>query len=109
VPTTVVNPSPDISLRHKLDMKIGVISDTQGLPRPQAVYALAGSDLILHAGDIGKPEVLEALRAIAPVIAVRGNNDHGSWAEAILEHQTVAIGTVSLYLLHILKDLPVDP
>ena len=90
-------------------MQVSVISDTHGLLRPEAVDALAGSELILHAGDIGKPEVLDGLRAIAPVIAVRGNNDKGLWAEAISEHETVEIAGVSLYLLHILKDLTIDP
>ncbi|MBM0744634.1 metallophosphoesterase family protein [Phormidium sp. CLA17] len=86
-------------------MKIGVISDTHGLLRPQAVDALAGSDLILHAGDIGKPAVLEALKEIAPVIAVRGNNAQGTWADVIAEREIVEIGEVS----HILKDLSIDP
>ena len=65
------------------NMRIGVISDTHGLMRPEAVAALAGSELIVHAGDIGAPEVLEALAAIAPVSAVRGNNDKGAWAPAL--------------------------
>ncbi|MBW4473757.1 MAG: metallophosphatase family protein [Stenomitos rutilans HA7619-LM2] len=90
-------------------MKIGVISDTHGLLRPQAVDALVGSDLILHAGDIGRSAVLEELEAIAPVIAVRGNNDQGPWADLIPECKTVPIEGVSLYLLHILRDLTIDP
>jgi hypothetical protein len=62
---------------------IGLIADTHGLLRPETVAALAGSDLILHAGDIGAPAVLEALAAVAPVVAARGNNDHGPWAERL--------------------------
>ena len=64
-------------------MRIGVISDTHGLLRPEAVAALAGSEMILHAGDVGDPAILDALRAIAPVVAVRGNVDTGRWAEAL--------------------------
>ena len=96
-------------LNGKARMNIGVISDTHGLLRPEAVDALAGSDLILHAGDIGNLEVLDGLRAIAPVVAVRGNNDQGQWAEPIAEREVVEIEGVSMYLLHILRDLPIDP
>jgi hypothetical protein len=82
-------------------MRVGVISDTHGLLRPEAIKALASSELIFHAGDIGKPEVLIELEAIAPVIAVRGNNDQGEWAEAIAERQTFKIENISVHLLHI--------
>ena len=75
---------------------VGVISDTHGLLRPEAVEALKGSELIVHAGDIGGPEVIQALRAIAPVVAVRGNNDRGSWAAYV-------------YVLHDLKELDLSP
>jgi len=88
---------------------IGVISDTHGLIRPEALAALNGSQLILHAGDIGRPEVLEALRRIAPVIAVRGNVDRGLWAESLPEYETVRAGPFSLYLLHSLRELNPDP
>ena len=88
---------------------VGVISDTHGLMRPEALKALAGADLILHAGDIGRPEVLDALRAIAPVVAVRGNNDRQAWAEAFAETETVKIGEVNVYLLHALQELALDP
>ena len=77
-----------------------MISDTHGLLRPEAVRALQGSELIIHAGDVGKPEVLEALREIAPVIAVRGNVDHGAWAEALPERVTVEPG---IFVLHDVK------
>ncbi len=89
--------------------RIGVISDTHGLLRPQARQALAGSDLIIHAGDIGKPQVLEELGRIAPVRAVRGNNDRDEWATTIPERDIVEIGGARLYLLHNLKELEFDP
>ena len=88
---------------------IGVLCDTHGLLRPEAMQALQGVDLIFHAGDIGKPQVLEELSAIAPVIAVRGNNDQGQWAEAIPESRVFEMGAVSIYLLHDLKQLDIEP
>lgn len=90
-------------------MRIGVISDTHGLLRPQALAALEGSELILHAGDIGAPEVLSGLQAIAPVLAVRGNNDTDHWAEALPETRVVEVGGRRFYLLHDMKTLDVDP
>ena len=66
---------------------VGVVSDTHGLVRPEAVEALKGSELIVHAGDVGGPEVLEELGRVAPVVAVRGNNDRGAWAEALPEFE----------------------
>jgi uncharacterized protein len=89
--------------------RIGVISDTHGLVRPQALRALAGADLIVHAGDVGSPDVLEALRAVAPVVAVRGNNDRGTWAAALAETEVVETDGRSLYVLHDLKELDLDP
>jgi uncharacterized protein len=89
--------------------RIGVISDTHGLLRPEALRALAGAELIVHAGDIGGPEVLEALRALAPLVAVRGNNDRGPWATTLAETETVETGGHSLYVLHDLKTLDLDP
>lgn len=88
---------------------IGVISDTHGLVRPQAVEALRGSDLIVHAGDVGHPAVLEALRTLAPVVAVRGNNDRGAWAERLSATELVEVAGISLYLLHDLAELDLDP
>jgi len=89
---------------------VGVISDTHGLMRAEALRALAGAELIVHAGDIGKPEVLDALRAVAPaVVAVRGNNDRNAWAQAIAETETIELGEVKLYLLHALQELTLDP
>ncbi len=87
----------------------GLISDTHGLLRPQALRALAGVDLIIHAGDIGTPEVLEGLRALAPVHAVRGNNDHGAWTRGIPETEALELEGASLYVLHDVKALDLDP
>jgi uncharacterized protein len=88
---------------------IGVISDTHGLLRPQAVAALQGSALIIHAGDVGRPEILDELRRIAPIIAVRGNVDTGAWAGRLPVSEIVEHEGVRLYVLHILEDLDVDP
>jgi len=86
-------------------MRIGLISDTHGLLRPQALAALEGVDRIIHAGDIGNAQILEALAAIAPVDAVRGNNDRGPWAESIPRSLTLTHDGAALYLLHDLKEL----
>lgn len=91
------------------DLLVGVISDTHGLMRPQALDALAGSDLIIHAGDVGKPEVLDALRMLAPVHAVRGNVDKGSWAARLPMTEVVEAGRHRLYVLHIVDALDLDP
>ena len=88
---------------------VGVISDTHGLLRPEAFEALKGSELIVHAGDIGGPEVIEALRAIAPVVAVRGNNDRGSWAEEFPAYDVVEVNSAFVYVLHDLKELDLSP
>lgn len=90
-------------------MIVGLVSDTHGLVRPEALAALAGSDHILHAGDIGTPEVLEAFRRIAPVTAVRGNNDRGPWAGDIPEREMLELGGAWFYLLHDLAELDIDP
>jgi uncharacterized protein len=83
----------------------GIIADTHGLMRPEALKALQGCDLIIHAGDVGKPDVLDALRQIAPVTAIRGNVDHGAWAEALPLTAFVEVAGVRLYILHDLNDL----
>jgi uncharacterized protein len=88
---------------------VGVISDTHGLLRPSAIAALRGSDVILHAGDVGRPEILEELRAIAPVVAVRGNVDYGDWADGLPQDEVVSFGGHQLYMLHILADLNRNP
>ncbi len=77
--------------------------------RPQACAVLAGADMILHAGDIGRPAVLEELGKIAPVIAVRGNNDRAAWAEAVPWHATVELAGIRIFMLHILAELNFDP
>ena len=86
-----------------------MISDTHGLVRPQALAALAGAELIIHAGDVGAPEVLAALRRLAPVVAVRGNNDRGAWARKLPAAATVEVGGLKLHVLHILRELALDP
>jgi len=88
---------------------IGIISDTHGLVRPQVLEALTGAELIIHAGDIGNMDVLKTLETIAPVIAVRGNNDRGLWAEQIPLTNVVEHRSYSLYVLHELDHLDVDP
>jgi uncharacterized protein len=90
-------------------LRIGLISDTHGLLRPEAIAFLRGSDYIVHAGDIGDAAVLSELSAIAPVTAVRGNNDTGAWAEAIAETDVLKVGSVSIYVLHDLAQLDLDP
>jgi len=90
-------------------VRVGVISDTHGLVRPQALDALRGSDHIIHAGDIGSAAVLEALRQIAPLTAVRGNNDGGAWAQGLPETEAVEIGGVWLYVLHDVNGLDLEP
>jgi uncharacterized protein len=92
-----------------IDMRIGVISDTHGLLRPEAIAALNDSSLIIHAGDIGKPEVLKALQQVAPVVAVRGNIDRESWCRSLPLTQTVEIGNKKLYVIHDLSTLDLDP
>lgn len=86
-----------------------MISDTHGLMREEAIAALRGSHLIIHAGDIGTPAVLDRLREIAPVRAVRGNNDRAEWARDIPETDVVEIGAHHIYLLHDLSELDIDP
>jgi len=89
--------------------RVGLISDTHGLMRPEALTALAGVDQIIHGGDIGGPEILDALQRIAPVTAVRGNNDKDAWARKIAEHEVLDVDGSLLYVLHDLKELDLDP
>jgi uncharacterized protein len=87
---------------------IGVVSDTHGLLRPQALRRLRGVDRIVHAGDVGSAEVLQALAKVAPVTAVRGNNDLGAWARRLPETAVLEVGKVRLYVLHDVKTLAID-
>jgi len=84
---------------------VGVISDTHGLLRPEVLKVFKGVSLILHAGDIGDPEVLERLRVLAPVVAVRGNNDRDAWSKRIPEIQTVHAGNAAICMIHDVKEL----
>ena len=88
---------------------IGLISDTHGLLRPQAIAALAGVDLIIHAGDIGNPAVITELKKIAPVAAIKGNNDTGDWAKRLPEYRSVKVGQHRLYVIHNVHELEFNP
>jgi uncharacterized protein len=88
---------------------VGVISDTHGLLRHEALAALRGSALIIHAGDVGHPEILAALREVAPVFAVRGNVDRGAWAGRLPETEIVRFEQHTIYVLHDLAELDLDP
>ncbi len=90
-------------------LRIGVIADTHGLLRPEALAALKGCDHILHLGDIGPESLLDQLRALAPLDVVRGNNDTGDWADALPDTLLLELGGLRLYLIHDLKQLAVDP
>jgi putative phosphoesterase len=92
-----------------MDMIVGVISDTHGILTTAAKRALKGVDRILHAGDIDGPEILKLLAEIAPVTAVRGNMDHGQWADALHPADMISVGGVLIYMLHNLDTLDIDP
>jgi putative phosphoesterase len=89
--------------------RIGLISDTHGLLRPEATAFLEGCDGIIHGGDIGGPDILEQLASLAPLTAVRGNNDQGGWAGDLAETQLVRIGDVFIYVIHDIAQLDIDP
>jgi putative phosphoesterase len=89
--------------------RIGLISDTHGLLRQEALQVLRGSELIIHAGDVGKPEILEELRKIAPVVAVRGNVDTEPWAQALPETAVAEAGAATIYVLHDVNALDLNP
>jgi uncharacterized protein len=93
----------------KIPKRIGLISDTHGLLREKAVRALRGSELIIHAGDVGAPEILEALRALAPVVAVRGNVDRGEWAMQLPVTAVAEAGSARIYVLHDVHELDLNP
>jgi uncharacterized protein len=90
-------------------VKIGLISDTHGLVRPEALRALAGVERIIHAGDVGGPEVIDALRGIAPVDVVRGNNDKDAWGAKLPSWLALEFEGVGVHVLHDLKEIDVDP
>jgi hypothetical protein len=89
--------------------RIGIISDTHGLLRPEAEKRLTGVDHIIHGGDIGQPDILVALRRIAPVTAIKGNVDIGDWARDYADTELVQLAQLSIYVLHDLKKLDIDP
>jgi len=99
-------PLRKIERKHQ---RIGLIADTHGLLRPEALAALADSDLLIHAGDIGKPEVVAALKKIAPLVAIKGNNDTDSWARRLPETKNITLGALKLYVIHNVKELSFDP
>jgi putative phosphoesterase len=90
-------------------MMVGVISDTHGLERPEALAALRGAEHIIHAGDIVEPAILQSLAALAPVTAVRGNNDRGPWAKTLPTTAVVPVGGLLVFVLHDLAELDLDP
>ena len=90
-------------------MRVGLISDTHGLLRPEAVAELVGSDIIIHAGDIGRPEIVRRLAEIAPTFAVRGNIDQGDWSAAFPATELVEVGTLRFFVLHDVAQLELDP
>jgi putative phosphoesterase len=91
------------------EIQVGLISDTHGLLRPEAITALRGSDFIVHAGDIGDLNILDRLCEIAPTTAVRGNNDKGDWALRVPETEVLDVGTILIYVLHDVAELDLDP
>ena len=90
-------------------VSVGVISDTHGLLRPEAIEALGGSDYIIHAGDIGSEEILKQLAAIAPLTVVRGNVDRGAWARKLPASDLLEVGGLSIYVLHNLQAIDLNP
>jgi uncharacterized protein len=99
---------PHVGKGRPFSHMVGVISDTHGLIRPEAIAALRGSDLIIHAGDVGRPGVIDALRAVAPTYAVRGNIDEGDWAAGLPQTQRLEIGGLGFLVLHDLSELDLD-
>ena len=93
----------------KINLLLGVISDTHGLLRPEAVAALRRCDLIIHAGDVGNAEVIDRLSDIAPTFAIRGNVDTGSWAARLPPTDIVEVGALLFYVLHNIAELDLDP
>ena len=98
--------SPNI---EEQTLRVGVISDTHGLLRPEALAAMQGSNVIIHAGDVGKPEILEALESIAPTHTVRGNVDYDPWTERLPTTAAVEVGGASIFVVHNIEDLNIEP
>jgi uncharacterized protein len=90
-------------------LRVGLISDTHGLLRPEARAFLVGCDYIIHGGDVGEPKILDELAFLAPLIAVRGNNDTGPWAARLRETELIRVGNVFIYVIHDLAELDIDP
>ena len=90
-------------------LRVGLIADTHGLLRPEATAFLAGSDHIVHAGDVGDPSILDALAAIAPLTAIRGNVDTDAWAARLRESELIRVGEITVFVLHDLNALDIDP
>ena len=91
------------------NLRVGLVSDTHGLLRPEARAFLVGCDYVVHGGDVGEPKILEELAAMAPLIAVRGNNDTGSWARHLRETELIRVGNVFVYVIHNIEELDLDP
>ena len=89
--------------------RVGLISDTHGLLRSEAISFLRGSDFIVHAGDVGDPKLIRSLEALAPVTVVRGNNDKGPWADSIAEAEVLQVNGVLIYVVHDIAELDMDP
>jgi putative phosphoesterase len=90
-------------------LRVGLVSDTHGLLRPEARAFLIGCDYIIHGGDVGDPKILDELAAIAPLIAVRGNNDAAPWAARLRRTELIRVGSVFVYVIHNLAELDLDP
>jgi uncharacterized protein len=88
---------------------VGLVSDTHGMLRPEARAFLAGCDYVVHGGDVGSADILETLGAMAPLIAVRGNNDKGPWAKRLRETELIRVGNIFVYVIHDLAQLDIDP
>jgi uncharacterized protein len=101
--------STDTGSTESKQLRVGVIADTHGLLRPEARAFLVGCDYIVHGGDVGAPEILEVLAAMAPLIAVRGNNDRQPWAAHLPPTEMVRMGNVFLYVIHDLAEIDIDP
>jgi uncharacterized protein len=94
---------------HVSAIRVGLISDTHALLRPEAVNELRGSDFIVHAGDIGEPRIIRELSRLAPVTAVRGNNDRGRWADALPQTDVLELAGIRIVVIHDLQELEIDP